>query len=87
MTLHRREAAGLLHPLRFNARMMRYRLSEILAIEEAAAESKRSTDGPLDLNPIGAGEIKIKSKGKIKNAGVEASATAEPSTEASSYVV
>ena len=39
MTLYRREAAGLLHPLRFNSRMMRYRLSEILAIEKAAAAS------------------------------------------------
>ncbi|HEY3899949.1 MAG TPA: hypothetical protein VGM54_15180 [Chthoniobacter sp.] len=36
MTLARREAAGLLQPIRFNARLVRYRLSDIEAIENAA---------------------------------------------------
>jgi hypothetical protein len=36
MTLKRREAAGILTAVRFNSRMLRYRLSEILAIEAAA---------------------------------------------------
>ena len=36
MTLKRREVAGLLKPVRFNQRMLRYRLSDILAIEAAA---------------------------------------------------
>jgi hypothetical protein len=47
MTIHRREAAGLLHPLRFNARMYRYKLSEILAIErgaEASTAAEHSTE-------------------------------------------
>lgn len=35
-TIKRKTAAGLLHPLRFNARMLRYKLSEIEAIEAAA---------------------------------------------------
>ncbi|HEY3899692.1 MAG TPA: hypothetical protein VGM54_13815 [Chthoniobacter sp.] len=39
MTLHRREAAGLLHPLRFNSRMLRYKLSEVIAVEDAAVTS------------------------------------------------
>jgi hypothetical protein len=39
MTVRRRTAAGLLHPLKFNARMYRYKLSEIEAIERAAAAS------------------------------------------------
>lgn len=36
MTLKRREAAGILTAVRFNSRMLRYRISEILAIEAAA---------------------------------------------------
>ena len=36
-TCKRREAAGLLHPIRFSKRQLRYRLSEILRIERAAA--------------------------------------------------
>lgn len=36
MTLRRREAAGLIRPVRFNSRMLRYRLSDIVAIETAA---------------------------------------------------
>jgi hypothetical protein len=36
MTLKRREAEGVLKPVRFNSRMLRYRLSDILAIEAAA---------------------------------------------------
>jgi len=37
MTIVRREAAGVLRPHRFNARVLRYRLSDIVAIENAAA--------------------------------------------------
>lgn len=33
-TIKRRTKEGLLHPVRFNTRLIRYRLSEILAIEE-----------------------------------------------------
>jgi len=36
-TLKRREKEGILRPLSFGARTVRYRLSEILAIEEDAA--------------------------------------------------
>jgi len=32
-TIKRREQEGLLHPLRFNQRLLRYRLSDIEAIE------------------------------------------------------
>ena len=36
MTLKRREAAGVLKAVRFNQRMLRYRLSDILRIEAEA---------------------------------------------------
>ena len=36
-TIKRREAEGILRPLSLGARTVRYRLSEILAIEEDAA--------------------------------------------------
>ena len=36
MTLKRREVAGVLKAVRFNRRMLRYRLSDILRIEAAA---------------------------------------------------
>ena len=36
MTLKRREAEGVLKAVRFNSRMLRYQLSDILAIEAAA---------------------------------------------------
>jgi hypothetical protein len=36
-TVKRREAAGLIHPLRFSKRQLRYRLSEIRSVERAAA--------------------------------------------------
>jgi hypothetical protein len=39
MTLKRREAAGVLKAVRFNQRMLRYRLSDILRIE-AEAEAR-----------------------------------------------
>lgn len=35
-TLKRRERAKVLRPIRFNSRLLRYRVSEILAIESAA---------------------------------------------------
>jgi hypothetical protein len=35
-TIKRRTRDGLLHPLRFNARMIRYQLSEIIRIEQEA---------------------------------------------------
>jgi hypothetical protein len=36
-TIKRREAAGLLHPIRFSQRQLRYRLTEIIGVERAAA--------------------------------------------------
>jgi hypothetical protein len=36
-TVKRRERDGLLNPIRFNQRLLRYRLSEIEAVEAAAA--------------------------------------------------
>jgi hypothetical protein len=38
MTLKRREAAGALRAIRFNERMLRYRLSDVLRIETEAAD-------------------------------------------------
>jgi hypothetical protein len=35
-TIKRRTRDGLLHPIRFNARMIRYQLSEIIRIEQDA---------------------------------------------------
>jgi DNA-binding transcriptional regulator YhcF (GntR family) len=37
MTVKRREREGVLTPLRFNGRLIRYRLSDVLAYEQAAA--------------------------------------------------
>jgi predicted DNA-binding transcriptional regulator AlpA len=36
-TIKRREKQGLLNPIRFNSRLVRYRLSDVLAYEAAAA--------------------------------------------------
>ena len=36
-TVKRREKAGLLNPIRFNQRMLRYRLSEVERLESEAA--------------------------------------------------
>jgi hypothetical protein len=36
-TIKRREAAGLLQPLRFSARQVRYRLSDVVTAETSAA--------------------------------------------------
>ena len=36
MTIRRREQAGLLSSLRFNSRLVRYRLQDVLRCEEAA---------------------------------------------------
>lgn len=36
-TCKRRERAGLLNPVRFSQRLVRYRLSEVVAYENAAA--------------------------------------------------
>jgi predicted DNA-binding transcriptional regulator AlpA len=36
-TVKRRERQGLLQPIRFNSRLVRYRLSDVLAYEAAAA--------------------------------------------------
>jgi hypothetical protein len=41
MTIKRREQQGLLTPLRFNERMIRYRLSDVLRYEKAAAGSSQ----------------------------------------------
>jgi CHAD domain-containing protein len=35
-TIKRREAAGVLHPLRFSARQVRYRLSDVVTAEQSA---------------------------------------------------
>jgi CHAD domain-containing protein len=35
-TVKRREAAGVLHGLRFSARQVRYRLSDVLSAEQSA---------------------------------------------------
>ena len=40
-TLKRREATGVLKPVRFNQRMLRYRLSDIVAIEAAAGGTSK----------------------------------------------
>jgi len=37
MTIKRRERQGLLHALRFNRRLIRYRLSDVVAYEQQAA--------------------------------------------------
>jgi predicted site-specific integrase-resolvase len=36
-TIKRRERAGLIKPLRFNSRLIRYRLADVEALEAAAA--------------------------------------------------
>jgi len=40
-TLKRREKAGLLHPHGFSTRLVRYRMSEVLALEYEAGELKK----------------------------------------------
>jgi len=37
-TLKRREAAGILRPLHFSTRQVRYRLSDVVSVESSAAE-------------------------------------------------
>ena len=39
-TIKRRERAGILKPIKFNQRLLRYRLSDIVAIEAAAGGAK-----------------------------------------------
>ena len=39
-TVKRRERAGLIKPIRFNQRLLRYRLSDIAALEAAAGDVK-----------------------------------------------
>jgi predicted site-specific integrase-resolvase len=39
-TIKRRERAGLIKPLRFNSRLIRYRLADVEALEAAAAGAK-----------------------------------------------
>lgn len=39
-TIKRRERAGILKPIKFNQRLLRYRLSDIVAIEAAAGGTK-----------------------------------------------
>ena len=36
-TIKRREAAGMLRPLHFSARQVRYRLSDVVSVEQSAA--------------------------------------------------
>jgi hypothetical protein len=38
-TVKRRTREGILHPISFNRRLIRYRLSEILAVEKAATQT------------------------------------------------
>ena len=40
-TIKRKTRAGLLYPVRFNSRMLRYKLSDILAIEAAAGGTSK----------------------------------------------
>jgi predicted DNA-binding transcriptional regulator AlpA len=46
-TLKRWERAGTLQPVRFNCRLLRYRLSDIIALEHAAATNPASTTNTL----------------------------------------
>ena len=39
-TLKRREKQGILHPVGFSERMVRYRLSEVLAVEQEVFQTK-----------------------------------------------
>ena len=39
-TLKRREKQGILRPVGFSGRMVRYRLSEVLAVEQEALQAK-----------------------------------------------
>jgi hypothetical protein len=41
-TVKRRQAAGLLNPLYFSARQVRYRLSDVVSVEESAAEDTKN---------------------------------------------
>jgi hypothetical protein len=40
-TVKRREKAGLITPIRFNQRLLRYKLSDIAAFEQAAAGGRQ----------------------------------------------
>jgi len=40
MTVKRREKEGLLKPLRFNSRLIRHRLADVIAYENAAGGAK-----------------------------------------------
>ena len=40
-TIKRREREGILKPIRFNQRLLRYKLSDILAIEAAAGGTSK----------------------------------------------
>jgi hypothetical protein len=39
-TIKRRTREGLLHPIRFNQRMLRYKMSEVMEIEDATTQAK-----------------------------------------------
>jgi hypothetical protein len=43
-SLRRRELAGLLHPVRLGRRTVRYRMSEVLALENAGLAHRRAED-------------------------------------------
>ena len=40
-TVKRKTRAGLLHPVRFNERMLRYPLSQIMALEQSAGGGEK----------------------------------------------
>ena len=48
-SLKRREKKGLLHPHRFSSRMVRYLLSEVLALERQAQSGEGAAAGPTQI--------------------------------------
>jgi predicted site-specific integrase-resolvase len=48
-TLKRKERAGLLHPIRLSKRMVRYRMTEILALENAGLAHRRAAQEGYEL--------------------------------------
>jgi hypothetical protein len=43
-TLKRRERDGILKPIRFNSRLLRYRLSEVLVVESVGQKGGRANE-------------------------------------------
>jgi len=78
-TLKRREKQGLLHPLQLSTRMVRYRMSEVLAIEHDASGdgSAAHLQQPASSNPSPRGQSMKKGKPRQKR-----SAASQPSPAA-----